>query len=618
MSEKISIRGRVQSFGGFLTNMVLPNIGAFIAWGLVTALFIESGWFPNKKLAGLVAPSVKYLLPLLLANTGGTMVGGKRGGVLGSIATMGLIIGAEIPMFLGAMIMGPLGGYIMKKVDSLLGNKIRSGFEMVVNNFAIGILGFILMILSYLFIGPLIESLNILITKAIEVLVSTGFLPLLSVINEPAKVLFLNNVIDQGIYYPLGMQETLATGKSIYFMVASNPGPGLGLLLAYTLFGNESARKSAPGAIVIHFIGGIHELYFPYVLMKPITIIAMILGGMSGTFIFNILGVGLTAGPSPGSIISYLALTPRGNYFGVILGVFVATLVSFLVTSLILKASKESEENIGKYEAQTKEMKQNKKITGKISKVAFACDAGMGSSAMGASRFAKMLKDNNINSIQVKNFTIEEVPSDYDVVVLHKNLYDRAKRKLGNYNIITIENYLNDVNLDRLLSEIKNQEGKYYESFEEKKMKNKTYRQILKKENIILDETFVSKEEVIKKVQELMEKSGYVDKEYEAGMLQREKEAPTHFGIGLAIPHGTSETKKSIKKSGIVVIVSKKGVDWDGELVKLIVGIAGKDDDHIGILANVANKINAEEVVNNLVENANRDEIYEILTKENK
>lgn len=453
--KEVSIRGKIQSLGGFLTNMVLPNIGAFIAWGLVTAFFIKSGWYPNENLAKLVDPTVKYLLPILLANTGGFMVGGKRGAVLGSIATIGLIIGSDKPMFLGAMIMGPLGGLIIKKVDYLLDKKVKSGFEMIVNNFSIGILGFLLIILSYLFIGPIIEYSNLLVTKTIESMVNTGFLPLLSLINEPAKVLFLNNVIDQGVYYPLGMQETLETGKSIYFMVASNPGPGLGLLLAYTFFGNESAKKSAPSAIAIHFIGGIHELYFPYVLMKPITIIAMILGEMSATFVFNLLGVGLTAGPSPGSIISYLALTPRGNFLGVILGVSIGAFVSFVVSTLILKSSRTSKEDIKKYENQTQNMKEEEKDIEKINKVAFACDAGMGSSAMGASRFAKLLRDNNINDIVVKNFSIEEVPEDYDVVVLHKNLYERAERILENKKIITIENYLNDKAIYDLLEEIK-------------------------------------------------------------------------------------------------------------------------------------------------------------------
>ena len=305
--------------------MVIPNVGAFIAWGLLTALFIPTGWLPNADLATPIEPMILFLLPLLLAFTGGELVHGHRGGVAGTIGTIGLIAGADIPMFLGAMIMGPLSAWLIKKVDDALDGKIKSGFEMVVNNFTLGFLGLGLIIASYKAIGPLISALNEFLLTAINALVDTGALPLLSILNEPAKVLFLNNVIDQGIYYPLGLQVAAEEGKSIFFMVASNPGPGLGLLIAFWLFGpNRIIRDSAPGAIIIHFLGGIHEIYFPYVLMKPLTILGMISGGMAGILTFMTFGVGLTAGPSPGSIFSYLALTPRGNYVGVIAGVLVA------------------------------------------------------------------------------------------------------------------------------------------------------------------------------------------------------------------------------------------------------------------------------------------------------
>lgn len=466
-----SIRARVQAFGGFLTNMVLPNIGAFIAWGILTALFIPTGWIPNEKLASIVDPAIKYLLPLLLASTGGRMVAGQRGAVMGTIGAIGLIVGSEIPMFLGAMIIGPLGGWIIKKFDEFMENKIPAGFEMIINNFSIGILGFLLMILSFFVIGPVIESANNFVTAAIKALVATGFLPLLSLINEPAKVLFLNNVIDQGIYYPLGMQETLKEGKSIFFTVASNPGPGLGLLLAFSLFGRQAAKKTAPGAIVIHFLGGIHELYFPYVLMKPLTILSMIAGGMSGIAVFNLLQVGLVAGPSPGSIFAYLALTPKGNFLGVILGVLVATIVSFLITSIILKLDRKSDEENGDFDKSVEKSKslksEGKQILSetietpeKLRKISFACDAGAGSSALGATTFRKKLQEKNIEGIEVKHYRIEDVPQDTDIIVVHKDLYDRAKLAHQDKKIVTIENYINDPNLAQLLDELEEKHEK--------------------------------------------------------------------------------------------------------------------------------------------------------------
>lgn len=458
-----TMRAKVQAFGGFLTNMVLPNIGAFIAWGLLTALFIPTGWMPNEFFSKLVGPTITNLLPLLLAYSGGHMVAGTRGAVMGTIGTMGLIIGSNIPMFLGAMIVGPLGGYIIKKVDKALHRYIPSGFEMVINNFSIGIVGFLLLLVSYAVIGPVIEYANNGVTLAIKALVATGGLPLLSLINEPAKVLFLNNVIDQGVYYPLGMQQTLESGKSIFFMVASNLGSGLGLLLGYTFFGNSVARKTAPGAIIIHFFGGIHELYFPYVLMKPITIIAMILGAMSGIITFQLFGVGLVAGPSPGSIFSYLALTPKDNFIGVMAGVLVATVVSFLITSFILKLQKESgsdDENLDKFIEKSKQMKSEGKrlLENEVvqyTKISFACDAGFGSSAMGASAFRKKLEKAGITDIEVQHYRIEDVPKDTDVIVVHKNLADRAKLAHQGINIVEITGYLKDPALDALLTDIK-------------------------------------------------------------------------------------------------------------------------------------------------------------------
>ncbi|WP_234400644.1 PTS mannitol transporter subunit IICB [Virgibacillus senegalensis] len=459
-----STRARVQAFGGFLTNMVLPNIGAFIAWGILTALFIPSGWIPNESMAGIVDPAITYLLPLLLAITGGRMVAGQRGAVMGAIGAIGLIVGSDIPMFLGAMVIGPLGGLVIKKFDQLIENKVPAGFEMIVNNFSIGILGFALMIVSFLFIGPVIEAANNFVTAMIQALVSTGFLPLLSLINEPAKVLFLNNVIDQGIYYPLGMQETKELGKSLFFTVASNPGPGLGLLLAFTFFGAKTAKRTAPGAIVIHFLGGIHELYFPYVLMKPLTILGMIAGGMSGIAVFSLFNAGLVAGPSPGSIFAYLALTPKGSFLGIISGVLVAAAVSFVVTSIILSMDRKKEDDFSDSVEKTKSMKSaGKQIlnpvhsssSADIRKISFACDAGAGSSALGATTFRKRLKKNNIEGIEVKHFRIEDVPEDSDVIIVHKDLVERVRLSNNkSKRIITIENYLNDPNLVELMDEL--------------------------------------------------------------------------------------------------------------------------------------------------------------------
>lgn len=456
-----SMRARVQAFGGFLTAMVIPNIGAFIAWGFITALFIPTGWTPNPHFGQLVGPMITYLLPLMIGSTGGHLIGGKRGAVMGGIGTMGVIVGADIPMFIGAMVMGPLGGYVIKKVDQALEKRIPAGFEMVINNFSLGILGMLLCLLAYEVIGPAVMAANNVVKEGIEALVATGYLPLLSVINEPAKVLFLNNAIDQGVYYPLGMQDTAVAGKSIYFMVASNPGPGLGMLLAFSLFGKGLSKKSAPGAMIIHFLGGIHELYFPYVLMKPLMIIAMIAGGMTGIYVFELFGAGLVAGPSPGSIFAYLALTPRGGFIGTCAGVLAGTVVSFVVASVILKFdTSPAEDNFADSQTANKKRKAEGKagaspLAARINLIAFVCDAGMGSSAMGATTFRKKLEKAGY-TIEVKHYSIENIPADADIIVTHASLEGRAQR-VTDKPLILIKNYLGDPALDALLIDITSQ-----------------------------------------------------------------------------------------------------------------------------------------------------------------
>lgn len=452
-----SARAKVQAFGGFLTAMVIPNIGAFIAWGFITALFIPTGWMPNEHFAKIVGPMITYLLPVMIGSTGGHLVGGKRGAVMGGIGTIGVIVGADIPMFIGAMIMGPLGGWIIKVIDSKLEKRIPPGFEMVINNFSLGISGMLLCLFAFEIIGPAVLVANNFVKECIEALVSTGYLPLLSLINEPAKILFLNNAIDQGVYYPLGMQQASDTGKSIFFMVASNPGPGLGLLLGFAVFGKGMAKKSAPGAMIIHFLGGIHELYFPYVLMKPLTLIAMIAGGMSGIYTFNLLGGGLVAGPSPGSIFAYLALTPRGSFFATIAGVTVATIVSFVITSFILKMDRskevEKEDNFNETASAMKAMKQEGAWnTAPVKLVAFVCDAGMGSSAMGATTFRKRLQKQGMET-EVKHYAIENVPEQAEIIVTHASLEGRVKL-VTNKPLILINNYIGDPKLDALFNEL--------------------------------------------------------------------------------------------------------------------------------------------------------------------
>lgn len=330
------VKATIQRIGGFLAGMVMPNIGAFIAWGLITALFIPTGWLPNEDFAALVGPMITLLLPVLIGYTGGRLVHGQRGAVVGAVATVGIVVGAEVPMFLGAMIIGPAAAYVVKRIDGLIQDRIRPGFEMLVDNFTAGIVGAGMALLGVWGIGPVVGRLTDIAGSGVDWLVSHHLLGLVSVIVEPAKVLFLNNAINHGVLGPLGVTEAAEAGKSILFMVETNPGPGLGLLLAYFFFGPRSLRPTAPAAMIIQFFGGIHEVYFPYVLMKPRLILAMIAGGAAGVSTFMITGAGLVATPSPGSVFAYFAVTPKGGWFGVVLGIVIAAAVTFAVAALLL------------------------------------------------------------------------------------------------------------------------------------------------------------------------------------------------------------------------------------------------------------------------------------------
>jgi PTS system mannitol-specific IIC component len=331
------MKERLQRAGGFLAAMVTPNIAAIIAWGLITALFIPTGWLPNEKFALLVGPMIRYLLPVLIGYTGGKLVYDTRGGVVGAVATMGVVVGTDVPMFLGGMIMGPLGGWLMKKVDAAIEDKIPAGFEMLVNNFGAGLLSLVLVLLGQLAVGPSVEAMSNLFRAGVDALVANRLLPLADIIIEPAKVLFLNNALNHGVLAPAGLTEVAQSGKAIHFLLESNPGPGLGLLMAYYVSGKGMLKQSAPGAMVVHFLGGIHEIYFPYVLAHPIMIVAMWAGGVAADFCFVVLHAGLVATPSPGSIFAYLAVIPKGSHVAVLSGVFVGALASFLVGSVILK-----------------------------------------------------------------------------------------------------------------------------------------------------------------------------------------------------------------------------------------------------------------------------------------
>lgn len=452
------MKENVQRFGRFLSGMVMPNIAVFIAWGFITALFIPTGWMPNETLAQMVAPMQRFLLPTLIAYTGGKMVYDVRGGVVGAAAAIGILAGTEDPMFIGAMVAGPLGGWLMKKVDGLFAGKIPAGFEMLVNNFSAGILGALLAVFGCLAIEPLCVGIKDVLVICVDFLVKRSLLPLTSLFVEPAKILFLNNAINHGVFTPLGMDQVAEAGKSIFFLIEANPGPGLGLLLAYSFFGKGAARSSAPSAVIIHFLGGIHEIYFPYVLMNPLTVLAVMAGGMSGVFINSIFNSGLVSAASPGSIIAILGMCAKDSYIGVILSVIVAAAVSFVIAAFILKFSNKNTDDNALEEASAavssmKSEAKGAKPAGTVSKIVFACDAGMGSSAMGATTLTKKLNAAGMK-VTVEHFALDDVPKDTQVIVTHKSLVERAETRCPNALIFPITNFMGGKEYDEIVAQL--------------------------------------------------------------------------------------------------------------------------------------------------------------------
>ncbi|MFP1897083.1 PTS mannitol transporter subunit IICBA [Lonsdalea quercina] len=653
-----TIKVKIQNFGRFLSNMVMPNIGAFISWGLITALFIPTGWLPNETLAKLVEPMITYLLPLLIGYTGGRLVGGERGGVVGAITTMGVIVGADMPMFMGAVMAGPLGGWAIKRFDRWVDGKIKSGFEMLVNNFSAGIIGMLLAGLAFMAIGPLVSSLSKVLATGVNLLVQDNLLPLTSIFVEPAKVLFLNNAINHGIFSPLGIQQATETGKSVVFLIEANPGPGLGLLLAYMFFGKGSAKQSAPGAAIIHFFGGIHEIYFPYVLMNPRLMLAVILGGMTGVFTLTLFNAGLVSPASPGSIFAVLLMTPKSSLIGVVLSILMSGLVSFLVSAVMLKrVPVGDEEDNGLADATRRMQSLKQKAKGGnapgaaqpqpvmsatldasqdlslVRKIIVACDAGMGSSAMGAGVLRKKIKDAGLTHISVTNMAINNLPEEVDLVITHQDLTERALQHAPHAIHLSLSNFLDSglynelttrllaayrpvaANDNRLINQtIVAANDDWFDPAEHEANLFE-----LGENNIFLNLQADSKEQAIRFAGEQLVAGGYVEPAYVEAMLEREAMTSTYLGESIAVPHGTVEAKDRVLRTGVVICQYPQGVRFGSEpddVARLVIGIAARNNEHVQVIARLTNALNDDGIIERLVETRSVQEMLVLLSGE--
>ena len=630
---------RVQQFGTFLSNMIMPNIGAIIAWGLITAFFIPDGWTPNEKISTMVGPTIYYLLPILIAYTGGKIIYDVRGGVVGATSVMGVIMatsdplfigdGTGSPMFLGAMIMGPLTAYAMKRLDGLWSHKIKPGFEMLVNNFSAGILAGVMAVLGMFLLAPVLRQVIEWLGSAVNGLVDNSLLPLTSIFIEPAKVMFLNNAINHGVLTPLGVSEATEAGKSVLFLLEANPGPGLGLLLAYTFFGRGLAKAAAPGAVIIQFFGGIHEVYFPFVLMKPKMILATIAGGMTGVFLFVLFDVGLRAPAAPGSIFAVYAQTPGGSFAGVSVGVFGAALVSFLVAAALLRFDSAADDgDLHEAAAQMEDLKGKKSdafasvggsaTQGPIRTIVFACDAGMGSSAMGASLLRRKVHEAGHTDVTVVNKAISSLDDDVDLVVSHQDLTERAKLRSSSAIHVSVDDFMTSPRYDEIVALVdrSNAGGATapaagaVASAEEPES---AAVEMLVHDSVVLAGTATTRDAAIEEAGQLLVAAGAVDASYVVAMHEREQSVSTAMGSLLAIPHGTNDAKGSIHRTAISFVRYADELDWSGKPVRFVVGIAGAGKDHLPLLGKIAQVFTDRALVAELEAAGSVEEVQHIL-----
>ena len=615
METKAGALDRIRKFGGHMSGMVMPNLGAFVGWGLLAALFIPTGWIPNEKLNEMVGPILNYLLPLLIGYTAGYNIHGQRGGVIGAFTTMGVIVGSDITMFSGAMIMGPFSSWILKKFDRAVEGKIKPGFEMLINNFSLGIIGFALAILGYLIIGPVVNAIIVFLTAGINFLIAKKLIPLLAVFMCPAQVLFLNNSVNHGIISPIAFAQAQEAGKSLMFLLDSNCGPLLGTLCSIAVFGKGKAKETAPMAMFIAGIAGIGEVYFPFVLANPIMIFATMGGLATSLLLLVVLGGGLVGMPSPGSLINIALMTPKDAAVANVLAIGAGFAVALLIGSFILKTigSPEEEADLAvagvdmgtkaeKPEAAFKKHKPS--LGGAIRYIIVACDSGMGSSAMGASVLKNRLQKEGYKDIKVMNSSASRIDPDADMIITLEGLIERAKLSVDNTGkeFLAINNFLKEADYDRALEVIEDRNGK------------EKVKPILSEENIALNVKVKDKEEAIRYAGKILMENAYTTPKYIEHMLERQRRFSVYIGNHLAIPHGIESSDSEIYTSGLSVVQVPEGVDFgDGNIAYVVIGIAGKDGTHLNMLSNIALICAEEENIEKMRRAENKQEIMEIL-----
>lgn len=598
------MKAKLKKTAEFISHIVVKNIPFFIVIGIVTLL--DLGEFKTLLYS--------TLLPVIMAYTAGSTIEEKYGGITAVIIMGGVLAQYKIGSLLEPIFIGAAGGYSIKKYGEFIKKYEYPGYEMLINNLGLASIGLSLIWLINKGL-PFYEEFQLLFQQnVVSRLFNVEYLPLYSIIIEPSKVFFMNNFINHGIFSVLGVSELTEKGKSIFFLLETNPGPGLGMLMAYFFTGKKEAkRKETLSNIFIHSIGGIHEVYFSYVLRNLRMILPLILGGMSGIYLFSKLNLGLVGIASPGSVFLIMILAPFKDKLPVLFSIAVSAGVSFFLSYIMLRQQQNFE--IDPEEKKEKDiLLEPEDIPHKVTQyknICLVCDAGMGSSAMGLTFLRRKLEKNNLTGtgIHVVNCSIDNIKyKNPDVIIVHNQLLERTKKEISGVEIIVIDDFLDPKPYDLLIEKIKKQRKPL-----------KKVEHTLEKENIILGLKRVKKEEALTKLGKSMYENGYVDSPYIDSILERESLGSTYTGKGIALPHGTAKGRMYIKKTGLVIHQYPYGIDFgNGNIVYVLIGVAALEDEHIEIISKIADIIDDEKASEILATAMDIEDVYKILCMEEK
>jgi PTS system mannitol-specific IIC component len=586
-----------------MSKVIMANIGIFMAIGIMNVLFSKTGWFPDPRMQLVVMLISRYLLPAMIGYTSGKFIGGDNGGLAGALASIGVVAGSGVAsvLLLGPLVSGVMTGYLIKGFNKYKEGRIKPGFEMLANNFALGVVAILVTFINIILSKPVPNFFNYLLIEKFMKTAMSGPLPLMSAVIEPAKIFFLNNIINHGLLSPIGIQQSIHTGKSIFFLMETNPGPGFGVLLAIFLMEN---KKSVLSNMVIQFLGGIHEVYFPYVLKRLFLVIPLIAGGMTGTYIFSLLGSGLSSPASPGSVLTLLALAPRGNAFSILIGILFSSLVSFLLASVLLKiADKKNQSIVVKENGKIEELT----LPQTVSRIAVVCDAGLGSSVMGANILKRLVKTSGL-PIEVVHSSIRNLDPEFDMVITHEKLVTRVEELGYGIPCLVLDDFVDTELYQNLVDRLSNS------PIPNQKEPLKAP-EFLERAGIQTGLDSVSYQDAIKDIGKKLLELGYIKEEYTDAMLEREAMFSTYIGNHVAIPHGTIEQQVHVINPGIVIFQYPQGVEFqNGGVANLVIGIASKPDTHMNIVSYIADIIEDEELIDHLYTTDNSDEIYDMFT----